>query len=236
MASKGIRDRVAIVGMGCTKFGEHWDKGTEDLLVDAAYQAYESAGVGPDDVDAAIGGVERDAHLRMLVEEAREDVGDTTLQQAGGTGDAQEPLWRGENLVHRVSRRLRFIEERQAMAMERLACFGERETPRRAVDEAHAELGLQRSDTAAKLRRLQAQRLRGRRIGAEIGDLGEEIEVVEVSNRGHGATAIILSTTNMRSISRPVQRTIAQLAWLRGREEALVCGGTQLCRINVVNF
>jgi len=52
MGSKGIRDRVAIVGMGCTKFGEHWDKGAEDLLVDAAYQAYESAGVGPDDVDA----------------------------------------------------------------------------------------------------------------------------------------------------------------------------------------
>ena len=27
MASNGIKDRVAIVGMGCTKFGEHWDKG-----------------------------------------------------------------------------------------------------------------------------------------------------------------------------------------------------------------
>ena len=52
MASKGIKDRVAIVGMGCTKFGEHWDKGAEDLLVDAAYEAYESAGVSPDDVDA----------------------------------------------------------------------------------------------------------------------------------------------------------------------------------------
>ncbi len=52
MASKGIKDRVAIVGMGCTKFGEHWDKGTEDLLVDAAYQAYESAGVEPNDIDA----------------------------------------------------------------------------------------------------------------------------------------------------------------------------------------
>jgi acetyl-CoA C-acetyltransferase len=52
MASKGIKDRVAIIGMGCTKFGEHWDKGTEDLLVDAAYQAFESAGVTPDDVDA----------------------------------------------------------------------------------------------------------------------------------------------------------------------------------------
>src|SRR5271157_1997039 len=52
MASKGIKDRVAIVGMGCTKFGELWDKGTEDLLVDAAYQAYESAGMQPEDVDA----------------------------------------------------------------------------------------------------------------------------------------------------------------------------------------
>jgi len=52
MASKGIKDRVAIIGMGCTKFGEHWDKGPEDLLVEAAYEAYESAGVTPDDVDA----------------------------------------------------------------------------------------------------------------------------------------------------------------------------------------
>ncbi len=52
MASRGIKDRVAIIGMGCTKFGEHWDKGTEDLLVEAAYEAYESAGVTPDDVNA----------------------------------------------------------------------------------------------------------------------------------------------------------------------------------------
>src|SRR5437870_2850906 len=52
MASRGIRDRVAIVGMGCTKFGEHWDKGAEDLLVDAATDAFASAGVSKDDVDA----------------------------------------------------------------------------------------------------------------------------------------------------------------------------------------
>jgi acetyl-CoA C-acetyltransferase len=52
MASNGIKDRVAIVGMGCTQFGEHWDKGPDDLLIDAAYQAYESAGVDRKDVDA----------------------------------------------------------------------------------------------------------------------------------------------------------------------------------------
>ena len=52
MASHGIRDRVAIVGMGCTPFGEHWDKGPDDLLVDAAGEAYQSAQVDPDRVDA----------------------------------------------------------------------------------------------------------------------------------------------------------------------------------------
>ena len=52
MASNGIKDRVAIVGMGCTAFGEHWDKGPEDLLVDAAQDAYQSAGIDPEQVDA----------------------------------------------------------------------------------------------------------------------------------------------------------------------------------------
>jgi acetyl-CoA C-acetyltransferase len=52
MASKGIKDRVAIIGMGCTAFGEHWDKGPDDLLVEAAYEAYKSAGIDPNDVDA----------------------------------------------------------------------------------------------------------------------------------------------------------------------------------------
>ena len=44
MASNGIRDRVAIVGMGCTPFGEHWDKSASDLLVDATGEALTSAG------------------------------------------------------------------------------------------------------------------------------------------------------------------------------------------------
>ena len=52
MASNGIRDRVAIVGMGCTPFAEHWDRSTDDLLVDAAHEAVGSAGIAVDDVDA----------------------------------------------------------------------------------------------------------------------------------------------------------------------------------------
>ncbi len=52
MGSHGIKDKVAIVGMGCTPFGEHWDKGADDLLISAAGDAFASAGVTKDDVDA----------------------------------------------------------------------------------------------------------------------------------------------------------------------------------------
>ncbi|MBI4216777.1 MAG: acetyl-CoA acetyltransferase [Chloroflexi bacterium] len=50
---EGLKDRVAIVGMGCTKFGEHWDRDAEDLIVEAAYEAFEDAGVEPKDIQAA---------------------------------------------------------------------------------------------------------------------------------------------------------------------------------------
>src|SRR5437763_5681691 len=52
MGSHGIKDRVAIVGMGCTPFGEHWDKSTDDLLIDSTQAAFGSVGVTKDDVDA----------------------------------------------------------------------------------------------------------------------------------------------------------------------------------------
>ena len=52
MASRGIRDRVAIVGMGCTAFGEHWDRGVESMLIESTTAAMTSAAVTKDDIDA----------------------------------------------------------------------------------------------------------------------------------------------------------------------------------------
>ena len=49
---KNLSDRVAIIGMGCTKFGEHWDKSEEDLIVEAAYEAFADAGVEPSQIEA----------------------------------------------------------------------------------------------------------------------------------------------------------------------------------------
>jgi acetyl-CoA C-acetyltransferase len=52
VTSRGIRDRVAIIGMGCTRFAEHWDKGLDDLIRDASGEAFTGAGLTKDDVDA----------------------------------------------------------------------------------------------------------------------------------------------------------------------------------------
>jgi acetyl-CoA C-acetyltransferase len=52
MASHGIRDKVAIIGMGCTKFGEHWDKSADDMLIESSQAALADAGITLDDVDA----------------------------------------------------------------------------------------------------------------------------------------------------------------------------------------
>jgi len=65
----GIKDRVAIVGMGCTKFGERWDASADDLLVEAAYEAFEDAGIGPDDIQAAWLGTTSSGNTGMLLSE-----------------------------------------------------------------------------------------------------------------------------------------------------------------------
>ncbi|MFC2002520.1 acetyl-CoA acetyltransferase [Chloroflexota bacterium] len=50
---ESIKDRVAIVGMGCCKFGENWDQGAEDMTVESCYEAFEDAGLEPKDIQAA---------------------------------------------------------------------------------------------------------------------------------------------------------------------------------------
>jgi acetyl-CoA C-acetyltransferase len=51
--AEGIRDKVAIIGMGCTKFGELWDKSPEDLMVDSFTEAIQDAGIEKKDIQAA---------------------------------------------------------------------------------------------------------------------------------------------------------------------------------------
>jgi len=51
-----LKDKVAIVGMGCSRFGERWDCGVEDLVIESAYEAYEDAHIDPKDIQAVFVG------------------------------------------------------------------------------------------------------------------------------------------------------------------------------------
>jgi len=48
----GIKDKVAIIGMGCTRFGELWEKSAVDLMVEAFKEALEDAGIEEKDIQA----------------------------------------------------------------------------------------------------------------------------------------------------------------------------------------
>ena len=93
MGSRGIRDRVCIVGMGCIPFGEHWDLSTEDMLLDAATATLASAGVTLDDIDAYWLGT------------AASGISGLTLSRALRIGD--KPVTRLENMCATGSEALR---------------------------------------------------------------------------------------------------------------------------------
>ena len=51
--SGNIAGKVAIIGVGITKFGELFEQSYNDLVVEAAFEAYQDAGVSSDDIEAA---------------------------------------------------------------------------------------------------------------------------------------------------------------------------------------
>lgn len=57
----GIKDKVAILGMGCARFGERWDKDADQLMVEAFDEAIIDAGIEVSQLDAAWLGVGFDA-------------------------------------------------------------------------------------------------------------------------------------------------------------------------------
>ncbi|QIG54741.1 acetyl-CoA acetyltransferase [Altererythrobacter sp. BO-6] len=87
MAS-GIRDKVAIVGMGCTRFGERWDIGADGLMVEAFAEALADAGLGSEQIEAAwVGNALDDIN-----------VGNSALPAAHALRLARIPVTRVENM------------------------------------------------------------------------------------------------------------------------------------------
>jgi acetyl-CoA C-acetyltransferase len=53
----GIKDKVVIAGMGCSRFGERWDCGPDDLMIEAFEEALADARIERDQIEAAWLGV-----------------------------------------------------------------------------------------------------------------------------------------------------------------------------------
>ena len=51
--ARGIKDKVAILGMGCSKFGERWDSGAEELMLEAYKECLKDAGIDQNQLQAA---------------------------------------------------------------------------------------------------------------------------------------------------------------------------------------
>ncbi len=51
--ARGIRDKVAILGMGCSRFGERWDTDADQLMVEAYGEALADAGIETKRIEAA---------------------------------------------------------------------------------------------------------------------------------------------------------------------------------------
>ena len=49
----GIKDKVAILGMGCSRFGERWDSGEQELMAEAFDEALADAGIERNQIEAA---------------------------------------------------------------------------------------------------------------------------------------------------------------------------------------
>ncbi len=51
--SESLKDKVAVIGVGCTKFGDNFDQSYEDLAIEAAWAAFADAKVEPERIEAA---------------------------------------------------------------------------------------------------------------------------------------------------------------------------------------
>ncbi|KRB82361.1 acetyl-CoA acetyltransferase [Sphingomonas sp. Root710] len=69
--SKSLKDRIAVIGMGCTQFGERWERSAEDLMIDASVEALASVpGLKKDDIEAYWVSTQASGHSGLMLSRA----------------------------------------------------------------------------------------------------------------------------------------------------------------------
>ena len=183
MAS-GIRDKVVILGMGCSKFGERWDANAEDLMVEAFEEAMEDAGI---EREPDRGGLVRHRHRGAACRQVRRAAG-------GGAAPALHPGDAGRELLRhrhrgvprrRLCRRLgRGATSRSRSACEKLKDTGYGGLPQRGRGGLNNHATGRTSRRRASFAQLAAA-YRAKH-GVDAGDLKRAMAHVSVKSHDNG--------------------------------------------------
>ena len=95
--TKGIRDKIAIIGMGCVRFGENWKQSAADMIIEAAYEAYDDAGIDPVEIQAACRDRAGKLDVRLAWERSHEKGHFMQLHPADTGGSFFEIDWDEKN-------------------------------------------------------------------------------------------------------------------------------------------
>ena len=176
--AKGIKDKVVIIGMGCSKFGERWDKEADKLMVEAYTEAIADAGIDTKQIDAA--------WLATAIEE--QHVGKSATPLARGAAAAVHPGDAGGELLRQRHRgvprrglRRGLRRRRHRAGARRREAEGHRlrrpAAARPRPPQRHEQPERLRARQLRPARRRLPRQAQGRAQGPEAGDgarLGEE--------------------------------------------------------------
>ncbi len=122
-------------------------------------------------------------HARIRRHERSGHLADAHVQQGDRTRQPDDAARLGAGLVDRFLSGLRLHQHRLAVRVVVLADFGDRETPRRALDQTHAEAFLEQRDAPAQLRLGNPECPTRGSEAAVVDYRGKVIEVVQVLHR-----------------------------------------------------
>jgi hypothetical protein len=148
------------------------------------------------DVDALLDQVDRpvdhphvDAHRRVERHELRHQLRQAAVRHGHRHAQAHQPAGLGLHLRHRLGRGLRRVAHGGGVAQVDFAGRRERQPPRAALHQLHAQALFQVGHAPRQARLGNAQRPAGGRKAAALGHFGEKNHVVEVLHE-----AIVLQT------------------------------------------
>ncbi len=95
---QGIKDKVAILGMGCSKFGERWDKEADDLIVEAFEECVADAGIETCTSSIAVANQAASIWLRSMPASATHSSNASTIRSSASLSQ------RSPNLEHPMPR------------------------------------------------------------------------------------------------------------------------------------